>query len=143
MARFRFGSTTCAHCGQTQAAPVTLRRIGDERRAGALVRIGALLLGLILLFLAAIATYAMARITGNPPREDRLLRLRACFDGSGGGKLLSLMTGWPATLLLGVSCVRAFGFVLRSRNGGRVGVLTSIALLLLLFNAVVTRALTG
>jgi cytochrome bd-type quinol oxidase subunit 2 len=114
------------------------------RRAGALARIGALLLALILLFIAAIAASMMARITDTPPCEDTSLFFSGeCFDGSGGAKVVSLVTGWPAACLIGVSCVLAFAFMLRGRNGRRLGVLSSTAFLLFLFNVGITRMLTG
>jgi hypothetical protein len=106
-------------------------------KAGALARIGAVILALVLAFITAVAVIVMIDIGELTPCEDvtnPLTQLNdegECFDGSSTSKTISLIVGWPGTILAGLAALMALGFAIRG-TGGRQLVMVIIAAAVLL-----------
>jgi hypothetical protein len=95
-------------------------------KAGAGMRILAVLLALVLAFVTAVAVMVMLDIGELTPCEDvgndlsKLNDEGECFDGSSTTKLVSLVLGWPGTVLAGLATLLALGFAIRGYGGRRL-----------------------
>jgi hypothetical protein len=100
-------------------------------KAGALARVGAVVLFLVLAFITAVAVVVMLDIGELTPCDDvtNISQLNAdgeCFDGSSTSKTISLILGWPGSILAGIAALLALGFAIRGR-GGRQLVMVIVA----------------
>lgn len=92
-------------------------------RAGGLARIGAVLLALVLAFVAAVAFVVMIDIGELTPCSEigsdlSLLNDEGeCFDGSDSSKTISLVLGWPGAFVAALAALLAFAFAVRGRGG--------------------------
>ena len=107
------------------------------RKAGAGMRILAVILALALAFVTAVAVIVVLDIGELTPCEDvgndiTLLNDEGeCFDGSSTAKTISLVLGWPGAILAGVATLLALGFALRGYGGRRlITVIVAAAVLL-------------
>jgi len=87
------------------------------------MRILAVLLALVLAFIAAVAIMVMADIGGTATCEDVFAGKadfnddNECYDGSSTTKLIALVLGWPGAILAAVSVLLALGFAIRGYGG--------------------------
>ena len=92
-------------------------------KAGAGLRVLAVILALVLAFITAVAVIVMLDIGELTACDDvgndlsKLNEDGECFDGSSTTKLIALIFGWPGTLLAGVSTLLALSFAARGRGG--------------------------
>ena len=107
------------------------------RKAGAGLRILAVVLALALAFVTAVAVIVMLDIGELTPCEDvgnditKLNDEGECFDGSSTTKLISMVLGWPGTILAGLATLLALGFAARGYGGRRlITVIVAAAVLL-------------
>jgi len=96
-----------------------------------MARVGAVVLALVLAFITAVAVIVMLDIGELTPCDDvtNITQLNddgECFDGSSTSKTISLILGWPGTLLAGLATLMALGFAIRG-TGGRPLVMVIIA----------------
>ena len=101
------------------------------RKAGGLVRVGAVVLALVLAFITAVAVVVMLDIGELTPCDDvtNITQLNddgECFDGSSSSKTIALIVGWPGTVLAGLATLMALAFAIRG-YGGRPLVMVIIA----------------
>lgn len=95
----------------------------SEQKAGAGLRILAVLGSLVLAFAAAVAILVMIDIGGTATCEDVLAGEadfnddNECYDGSSTTKLIVLLLGWPGAILASASVLLALGFAIRGRGG--------------------------
>ena len=111
-----------------------------ERRAGALARIGAVLLALVLAFGCAVMVLVMLDIGDSPRCDDQQALLEEqqstgavqieCFDGGEVEKIGSLVLGWPGAVLAGLAALLALAFAARGRGGRTLVTVTSVAIVL-------------
>jgi len=100
-------------------------------KAGALARVGAVVLALVLAFITAVAVVVMLDIGELTPCDDvtnisQLNDDNECFDGSSGAKTISLILGWPGAIIAGIATLLALGFAIRG-YGGRQLVIAIVA----------------
>ena len=105
-------------------------------KAGALQRVGAVLLALVLAFVCAVGVAVMVDIGDTTPCADvqsisDLNDEGECYDGSDTKKTIALVLGWPGSALAGIAALLALGFAIRGR-GGRTLVMTIAAAALLI-----------
>ena len=101
----------------------THTRPATAPRAGALVRIGAVLLALVLAFVAAVAVVVMIDIGDLTPCSEigsdisLLNEDGECFDGSDSERTISLVLGWPGAIVVALAALLALAFAVRGRGG--------------------------
>jgi hypothetical protein len=107
------------------------------RKAGAGMRILAVLLAVGLAFVTAVAVIVVLDIGDLTPCQDvgnDISKLNAdgeCFDGSATAKTISLVLGWPGAILAGLATLLALGFAIRGYGGRRlIAVIVAAAVLL-------------
>lgn len=91
-------------------------------KAGALQRVGAVLLALVLAFVSAVGVAVMLDIGETTPCSDvqSIADLNddgECYDGSDTKKTIALILGWPGSALAGIAALLALGFAIRGRGG--------------------------
>jgi hypothetical protein len=68
---------------------------------------------------------------GNGPLCDQPhLLSQSCWDVSSGGRVVTLILGWPGVILGGLAALAALAFAVTGRNGRRVWLLTLAAVVL-------------
>jgi len=91
--------------------------------AGVGRRIGAGLLALVLAFACAVFVSVMVQLGDTATCDDVLAGTAQpnsdgeCFDSSNTLKTVSLILGWPGSILAGVAALLALAFAVRGRGG--------------------------
>lgn len=84
-------------------------------KAGALRRVGAVVLAIVLAFVAAVAIVAMINVSDSGVCEDKAFG--ECYDFSGSVEPIVLGFGWIGGILAGIAALLALGFAIRGRGG--------------------------
>jgi len=99
-----------------------------HEKAGKGARFLALLIALVLAFLAAVAVVASIEITDLTPCDDvtGAQPFEECFDGSSTEKIASLVFAWPGAILAVLAVLLTLAFVVRGR-GGQTAIKVTVA----------------
>lgn len=95
----------------------------DTTKAGALARIGAVILALVLAFVTAVMVVAMLDIADTDTCADvfggagQLNADGECYDGSDSTKTISVILGLAGALFAGLATLLALAFAIRGRGG--------------------------
>jgi hypothetical protein len=103
---------------------------GDAPKASGGMRALAVLGALVLAFAAAVIITVMVDLGKGPLCGEPHDITETCWDVSSGGRVVSLIFGWPGAILGVVAALAALAFALTGRNGRRVWVLTGAAVVL-------------
>ena len=108
----------------------------ENRKAGALLRIGAVLLAIALAFVCAVGVVVMLDIADTTSCEDvrtvaDLNDSGECYDGSDTTKTIAMILGWPGSIMAGIAALLALAFAIRGYGGRRLGIAIAIAAVLL------------
>ncbi len=99
-------------------------------KAGAGLRVLAVIGSLILAFATAVIVTVMVDL-GNGPLCDQAVSFgQDCWDVSSGGRVVTLILGWPGAILGGAAALAALLLAVTGRNGRRVWLLTVAAVVL-------------
>src|SRR6478609_8063962 len=90
------------------------------QKAGAGYRILAVLGSLVLAFATAVIVIVMVDLGNGPLCSQPHLLSQSCWDVSSGGRVVTLILGWPGVILGGLAALAALAFAVTGRNGRRV-----------------------
>lgn len=99
-------------------------------KAGPGIRALALLGSLLLAFAAAVIISVMVDLGGGPLCSEPVQPGKSCWDVSSGGRVVTLILGWPGAILGVVAAIAALMLAVNGRNGRRVWLLTVAAVVL-------------
>lgn len=102
--------------------PAPRARPSDPGKAGAVLRVGAVPLALILAFVAAVAISVLVDVGDNPVCDEITSAQRAvggyeCYDFSGSVKPIVQGAGWLGGIVTAVAALLAAAFAIRGRGG--------------------------
>jgi hypothetical protein len=103
------------------------------QKAGAGLRVLGIVGFLVLAFATAVIVAVMVDLGDGPLCADvggAAHPLEDCWDVSSGGRVVSLILGWPGAVLAGLAALSALVFTFTGRNGRRVWMLTGAAVVL-------------
>ena len=99
-------------------------------KANAGLRALAVLGSLVLAFATAVIVIVMVDLGNGPLCSEPVQPGKDCWDVSSGGRVVTLILGWPGAILGGVAALAALAFAVTGRNGRRVWLLTAAAVVL-------------
>jgi|SRR5215210_1507216 len=102
-------------------------------------RIAAVLLGILSAFWGAVLVAVLVDLGGSPTCGDATLSGEDCFDGSGAGKALTLVFGWPSALAFIAVLPLAVYFAATGRRDSLLRRMVAAALILGLVTFVAAR----
>ena len=118
---------------------------GDDGKAGAGLRIGAVLLALVLAFIAAVAITVMVDVAdrsvcSEPPKADELVGGYECYDFPGWAKPFVFGAGTLGGIVTALAALLALAFTIRGRGGRLLLIVTAAGLGLLAISVLFAQA---
>lgn len=116
---------------------------GDDGRANAGLRIGAVVLALALAIICAVAVAVMIDVNDTKLCEDvnraEVSGVYECYDFSGSIKPVVVGAGWIGAVLAGVAAFLALAFTIRGRGGRALLLVTAAAAIFLAISIVAAQ----
>ncbi len=125
--------------------PAPRAAAGDDGKAGAGLRIGAVLLALVLALVAAVAITVMVDVAdrsvcSEPPKADELIGGYECYDFPGWAKPFVFGAGTLGGIVTALAALLALAFTIRGRGGRLLLIVTAAGLGLLVISVLFAQA---
>jgi hypothetical protein len=129
----------------TPISPAPRAAAGDDGKAGAGLRIGAVLLALALALIAAAAITIMVDVAdrsvcSEPPKADELVGGYECYDFPGWAKPFVFGAGMVGGIVTALAALLALAFAIRGRGGRLLLIVTAAGLGLLVISVLFAQA---
>ncbi len=123
----------------TPSPPPAATTTATDEKAGAGLRIGAVVLALALAIVCAVGIAVMTDVSDTGICADAAPGAE-CYDFSDSAKPFVLGFGWAGSIVAGLTALAALAFSIRGRSGRPVLIGTGLAVVLLAISVIVARA---